>query len=161
MGLALSDTVLEQAKALYYQGLRPSEIGKRLNLKSDTIQKRAKKEGWQAIKGAINVKVAEIVSGSIVKTLSKKSARLKDRLANELHAQMDAIEACPVKSYPELASDGQGRAGVVKTITDTGKIVFGWDAQPTTETMFCNLDAIDAEVKDEPLQLPAPEQPNK
>ncbi len=49
---------------------------------------------------------------------------IRDRLAGQLGQSVDALSTLPV-AYPDLASKGQGRAAVLKTLAETHKLLFG------------------------------------
>jgi hypothetical protein len=50
---------------------------------------------------------------------------LRDRLNGQIHSQIGLLEAEPATRYGELASKGQGRAAVVKTIAESFKALNG------------------------------------
>ncbi len=62
-------------------------------------------------------------------TVAAKSATvgadmIREKLGGQLGQSVDALASVPTE-YPDLASKGQGRAAVLKTLAETHKLLFG------------------------------------
>lgn len=145
MAQPLDKILVEQAKALFLQGLTPVQIGQRLDMKPDTVTKRAIRDDWLTQRAAVAANVDQIVSKAII----QRGASIRGKLASELDKQADALAREPVVSYGELANtkDRQGRASVVKTIAEAASKVYGWDNDANASLGFDLriLDVVDIE----------------
>jgi hypothetical protein len=130
---------LEQAKALFFQGLTLPLIAQAVSVPLSTINKWSQRGKWSMLKeqtkGALvqglrkDLAIGIIPPSSPQNALAPASRRLREQLASELEAQAAVLAQNPVQRVSELGNtpQGEGRASVVKRIAETAAIVHDWD----------------------------------
>lgn len=122
----------QAALALKAKGFTYDQIAKELGCKANTLRIQFTRKGYTkhvalATKG---IQGQAVVSES---KPMKDGSKLKAELAEELEEQLMALRSLPVRAA-QLGNtpEGQGRAAIVKTIAETGKIAHGWGNDSVT-----------------------------
>jgi hypothetical protein len=64
------------------------------------------------------------IGAVMARAVTAGAEAIRDRLGEQLGHTVDAFSSVPAQ-YPDLASKGQGRAAVLKTLAETHKLLFG------------------------------------
>lgn len=130
----------EQAKALYLQGLQPVQIAQILPVSPVTLRKWTSRHGWTKLRDkadslAVTPKrvTPERHFAIVQQAPAVASSRLRQRLQAEVESQLTVLEEKRAKGIRELGNtpDGEGRASVVKRLTDATALIDDWESQRT------------------------------
>lgn len=126
---ALPATVMEIARALFYQGLKYSEISQQTGVKEATIRSWVFKKGWnttkEQTKQALQQTGKESLALQTAKDLASQSKHLKEMVSQSLVDQMQVLKDKPAKSVSKVAGK-DGHAATTLTIVKAASEVFGW-----------------------------------
>lgn len=64
------------------------------------------------------------ISAVLHRTVTAGAEAIRDKVAGQLGQSVDILDTVPVR-YEDLASKGQGRAAVLKTLAETHKLLYG------------------------------------
>lgn len=126
---ALPATVMEIARALFYQGLKYSEISQQTGVKEATIRSWVFKKGWNTTKEQTKQALQQSGKASLAletaKDLTAQSKQLKEMVSQSLVDQMQVLKNKPAKSVKQVAGK-DGHASTTLTIVKAASEVFGW-----------------------------------
>ena len=116
------------AQALVIQGFSLRVVSEKTGLKLRTIQTWARRYGWRELRDKTKQEVNQAVAIAAASALDEFSTRSREWLAGEVQEQIGAQRNSPIKKPSELANSPkrQGRAAVLKTVTDAASTIFGW-----------------------------------
>lgn len=130
MPVALSTTLVEQAKALFYQGVNFVDISKQLHINPGTLRGWSTKQNWKRRKEEARLTLEQAgkqtMALEVAKDLTAESNQLRAELSNELREQSQALRNKPITSAKQVAGK-DGRAATSLTIARTAAMVYGWD----------------------------------
>lgn len=128
---ALPAKLVEQAKALFYQGVAFPEIAKQLSINPGTLRGWSTKQGWKLRKEEARQSLEQTGRATMAletaRDLATQSKRVREQLSDELTAQVKTLRDKPHK-YSDLPGK-YGRASTALTIANTAAKVFGWSEQ--------------------------------
>lgn len=126
---ALPATVMEIARALFYQGLKYSEISQQTGVKEATIRSWVFKKGWNTTKEQTKQSLQQAGKQSLAletaKDLAAESKHLRALVSDELRDQIQTLRNQPVKKASDVAGKN-GRAATTLTIVKAASEVYGW-----------------------------------
>jgi hypothetical protein len=142
---ATDPALVELAKALYIQGVRPHIIATETGLKLATLKTLANRHKWnhsvanaQAVRES---RAQKMMMVAVSQAEKPASVRLREALSAELEQQVKALQAEPVTRANQLANSPlrQGRAAVLQTIANTAKLVHDWGTERPGGVVLCDL----------------------
>lgn len=152
-------------QSLFLQGLPPATIAKQTGVKFGTIQSRASRKGWVAIRDGVKANLAKPLRDTLAmqvaqaqsNAIAKASQQAQTAFAEEVNAQAKLLRSKPAKRLSDLSSTPkrQGRAAVVSTLVNAAAKLYGWDQQ-SAQPSHVSLTKIDVHADTKPTK---PDQP--
>jgi len=152
-------------QSLFLQGIPPATIAKQTGLSVNTVQKRASRKGWVAIRDRVKVDLSKPLRDTLAmqvaqaqsNAIAKASAQAQTAFAEEVNAQAKLLRSKPARRLSDLSSTPkrQGRAAVVSTLVNAAAKLYGWDAQ-SSQPSHVSLTKIDVHSDTKPTK---PDQP--
>lgn len=126
-------------QALFTQGLPPKRIVDRLSipgLSANTITQRAKRGKWSVLRYQVRDN-AVMATAQVLKSersrLQEESAQARNALSSEVLGQLTDLG--DIKRSTSLESAAT-RSQVARTLAETAKTVYGWDADSARRTII-------------------------
>lgn len=136
----IPETVRETAKLLWFQGVRPELISKRLGVKRGTLRTWNVRYGWnkavEAAKGELRNMAIPALVADTTRTLQAESEELRGMLANEIRRTAGALSQVPTgKGLRPLKE----RTEVLEPLARTAKTVFDWGSDVSVGIIAMNV----------------------
>jgi len=125
-----------QAKAMFLSGLTIREIAASLGVNPNTVGSWTKRGNWGQIRAQMSAQMNKVGSPLVTKhsftdsSLAKRSALIRQSLSYEVEDQVESLRSTPCA--PEQLGNtpaGEGRATILKKITETAALIHGWDSE--------------------------------
>jgi hypothetical protein len=113
----------ELVKSLFVQGFTPTQIARKMGLNADTVSTWSKRGSWTALRSKTYDSLNQPLENLAAMTIAEHSARVRDSLAQDLHATADTLRQTPVET--DLEHLGR-RAEVNQKLAASAGKVFEW-----------------------------------
>ena len=127
----------EMAKQLWIQGLKVSKISELTGVNPKTIRTWSNRDGWSKIASDASTALEQTgenaLAVQVARSMADRSEAIPSKLASVVEDQADLLVQNPASKVSQLENSptGQGHASVVKTVTETASMVFGWKEPPS------------------------------
>jgi hypothetical protein len=121
----------ELLKARYIVGASPKQLADEFGVSLVALRRRIVRGRWVRLRTGVKEDVSQAVEKTLI-SLRAKSERVKERLADELVRQTEALEHVPSKKNLKALS---ARSAIASTMATTSEKVFGWSHESDGETI--------------------------